>query len=182
MMKGALVRKLKGKSLPEKDIIKKWKILKGDKVEVSFGKDKGKQGEVLRVLRKKNKLIVKDINVTKRHIRKGMERPEGEKDLGKYWHAESPIHYSRLALVDPSTGRGCKVTWGEQDGEKVRIAKKTRTIIPKPAVKYTNPEKRASLPGPKDTLSDVAQKATFDPNTLNPLLLASLEHKQRHLE
>jgi hypothetical protein len=61
---GSLIRKkLRGKSLPQKDIIKKWKIFTGDTVEVSFGKDRLKQGQVVKVLKKKNKLIVKGINV-----------------------------------------------------------------------------------------------------------------------
>lgn len=61
---GSIIRKkLMGKSLPEKDIIKKWKIFTGDTVEVMRGKDKKKQGKVIKVLRKKNKLVVKGINV-----------------------------------------------------------------------------------------------------------------------
>lgn len=58
-----LRRKIMGKSVPEKDRIKKWKILAGDTVEMMAGEDKRKQGKVLKVLRKKNKLVVKGINV-----------------------------------------------------------------------------------------------------------------------
>lgn len=81
--------------------------------------------------------------------------------------------------------------WQEIEGVKQRVSKKTGTVIPKPAVKYTNPDKRTAprtfvfpdfpnhVAGPKDTPADVAQKRTFDPATLNPLLLASLEHRER---
>lgn len=58
-----LRRKIVGKSIPLDQRIKKWKIVTGDTVEMMSGEDKRKQGKVLKVLRKKNKLIVKGINV-----------------------------------------------------------------------------------------------------------------------
>jgi len=171
-----VIRKLRGKSVPTKDRIKRWKVVTGDQVEIRFGKDKKKQGEVLKVLRKKNKLVVKGVNVTKRHKRIGMS--DEQKD--GYWYAESPVHYSRVALVDPSTGRGARVRWGVVDGKKERIAKKSQTVIPKPVFKYRN-EKKRDVVGPKDTPAEATLQETFDPETLNPLLLASLEHKTRKL-
>eukprot|EP01126_Amoeba_proteus_P008610 TRINITY_DN1322_c0_g1_i3.p1 TRINITY_DN1322_c0_g1~~TRINITY_DN1322_c0_g1_i3.p1 ORF type:complete len:115 (-),score=18.15 TRINITY_DN1322_c0_g1_i3:294-638(-) len=101
--RGSAFRKtLLRRAVPEKDKIKKWKIVSGDLVEVSFGKDKGKQGTVLKVLRKKNKLVVKGVNITKRFVNKKFAKKQEEQ--GPFSFAESPIHYSRLALVDPSTG------------------------------------------------------------------------------
>lgn len=58
-----VINKLKGNSLPQKDRIKKWKIVTGDLVEMRYGEDKGKQGQVVKVLRKKNRLVVKGVNI-----------------------------------------------------------------------------------------------------------------------
>jgi hypothetical protein len=67
--RGNIIRKrLRGKSLPENQRITKWKIVTGDLVEMMYGKDKKKQGKVVKVLRKKNKLIVKGINVVWIHL------------------------------------------------------------------------------------------------------------------
>lgn len=102
----------------------KLKIKKGDKVVVLTGKDKGKTGEVLRVLREENRAVVKGVNVVKRHVRPSTVNPGGivEKELS--------IHISNIALSDPKTGKptrvGYKVASG---GVKSRIAKKSGEVI-----------------------------------------------------
>jgi len=100
------------------------KIRKGDKVVVISGKDKGKQGEVLRVVPKDNRAVVQGANMMKKHQRATRAAAGGIVEL------EAPIHCSNLAHVDPKTNAptrvGVKVL---DDGRKVRFAKKSGEII-----------------------------------------------------
>ncbi len=100
------------------------KIKKGDKVVVTTGRDKGKKGEVLKVLPKENKAIVSGVNTAKRH-QKQTQRTQGgivNKDL--------PIDLSNLAHVDPKSGEATKVGWKVLgDGRRVRFAKKSGEVI-----------------------------------------------------
>lgn len=84
---------------------------------VTSGTDQGKKGKVLRVLRKRNLVIVQGINVTRRHVRRGTR---GEFSKG-YWYAEAPLAVARVAHLDPETMRPCRVHWGELEGKKVLI-------------------------------------------------------------
>ena len=76
-------------------MVKKFKIKKGDRVVVVSGRDRGKQGEVLRVVRKEDRLVVQGINMVKRHSRPSAGHPGGIIDK------EAPIHISNVAHVDP---------------------------------------------------------------------------------
>ena len=100
------------------------KIKKGDKVIVTTGRDKGKKGEVLKVLPKENKAVVSGVNTAKRHT-KQTQRTQGgivNKDL--------PIDLSNLAHVDPKSGEATKIGWKELgDGRRVRFAKKSGEVI-----------------------------------------------------
>ena len=100
------------------------KIKKGDKVIVTTGRDKGKKGEVLKVLPKENKAIVSGVNTAKRH-QKPTQRAQGgivNKDL--------PIDLSNVAHVDPKSGEATKIGWKELgDGRRVRFAKKSGEVI-----------------------------------------------------
>lgn len=98
----------------------KFKIRKGDTVVVCSGRDKGKQGIVLSVVKDAGRLFVKGINVVKRHTKQTQTSDGGiiEKEL--------PIHISNVALVDPKDGSATKVGFKFlQDGTKVRYAKKS---------------------------------------------------------
>jgi large subunit ribosomal protein L24 len=98
----------------------KFKIRKGDTVVVRSGRDKGKQGTVLSVVKDKSKLFVKGVNVVKRHTKQTQTSEGGiiEKEL--------PIHISNVALLDPKNGLATKVGFKLlQDGTKVRYAKKS---------------------------------------------------------
>ena len=98
----------------------KFKIRKGDTVVVCSGRDKGKQGTVLSVVKDAGKLFVKGVNVVKRHTKQTQTSDGGiiEKEL--------PIHISNVALVDPKDGSATKVGFKFlQDGTKVRYAKKS---------------------------------------------------------
>ncbi len=100
------------------------RIRKGDRVVVIAGRDKGKQGEVLRVLRKENRAIVQGVMMVKRH-----ERPSA-RSAGGIVTKEAPIHLSNLAHVDPSDGRPTRIGFRIlEDGRKVRYAKRSGELI-----------------------------------------------------
>ncbi len=101
---------------PKKPI--KLKVRKGDTVLVRSGKDKGRQGAILRVMPKENRAIVQGVNVVQRHTKPSQA---GE---GGIIAMEAPIHISNLALIDPSTGKAARVGFKTlDDGTKVRVAK-----------------------------------------------------------
>ena len=94
------------------------KIRKGDKVAIISGKDKGKRGEVLRVLPKENRAVVQGVNTVTRHTRASMQNQGG---LVK---KEAPIHLSNLMLIDPSSDKPTRVGFKTlEDGTKVRVAR-----------------------------------------------------------
>jgi large subunit ribosomal protein L24 len=100
------------------------KIRKGDRVVVLTGKDKGKTGEVLRMLPKEERVLVQGVNVVKRHQRPSMQSQGGieEKEL--------PIHVSNVALSDPKDGKPTRVGFRIlNDGRKVRISRRSGETI-----------------------------------------------------
>ena len=102
----------------------KFKIRKGDKVVVRTGKDKGKTGEVLRVLRDEARVLVQGVNMIKRHTRPAPGNPGGIIDK------EASIHISNVALADPKTGKATRVGYKLlDDGRKVRIARRSGEAI-----------------------------------------------------
>ena len=100
------------------------KLKKGDKVVVLTGRDRGKEGEITRVLPKESKAVVDGINTVIRHQR------QTQGSQGGRIPKSAPIHLSNLALVDPKEGGPTRVGFriGE-DGRKVRIAKKSGEVI-----------------------------------------------------
>eukprot|EP00761_Pharyngomonas_kirbyi_P012634 gb/GECH01012661.1/.p1 GENE.gb/GECH01012661.1/~~gb/GECH01012661.1/.p1 ORF type:complete len:261 (+),score=60.58 gb/GECH01012661.1/:1-783(+) len=117
-------------------MIRRWKVLRGDKVLVIAGKDKGKQGTVKETKRLKNRLTVEGVNLQKRRIRKTNEGP------GKFVIQEGPIHYSNVKVIDPNTNKPTKISWRYlEDGKKVRVNRKTGDIIPKPAICFERRKK-----------------------------------------
>ena len=104
----------------------KLKIKKCDKFIVITGKDKGKTGEVTKVLVQENKVIVSGINMVKRHTKPSQE------SAGGIISKEMPIQISNVAYVDPKTNKptrlGIKI---DKDGHKVRFAKKSGEAVDK---------------------------------------------------
>ena len=100
------------------------KIRKGDKVIVRSGRDKGKRGEVIRVIPEEGRAVVSGVNLVKRHQRQTTTQQAG------IVSKEAPIHLSKLAHVDPSTNKptriGFKILEG---GKKVRFAKKSGEVL-----------------------------------------------------
>ncbi len=108
----------------DRSVVKKFKIKKGDQVVVVTGRDRGKQGEVLRVVRKEDRLIVQGVNMVKRHSRPSAGHPGGIIDK------EAPIHISNVAHIDPSTSRPTRVGYKLlDDGRKVRVAKRSGEVL-----------------------------------------------------
>eukprot|EP01112_Ceratiomyxa_fruticulosa_P016842 TRINITY_DN5141_c0_g1_i1.p1 TRINITY_DN5141_c0_g1~~TRINITY_DN5141_c0_g1_i1.p1 ORF type:complete len:186 (-),score=31.56 TRINITY_DN5141_c0_g1_i1:46-603(-) len=138
---------------PLPDPIKKWNIIKGDKVQIMSGKDAGKQGVVKVVMRARNRLIVEGLNLVKKHMKSSAQYKGG------IFTKESPIHYSNIALIDPSNGKPCKVgrTWLD-NGVKARVSKQTGTVIPKP--KY-QPKTKVRTEGLDDTPPEVVLEKTY---------------------
>ena len=97
----------------------KFKIKKGDQVVVITGRDKGKKGEVLEVLRAESRVRVQGVNMVKRH------RRATQNDAGGIISMEAPLHISNVAHVDPKSGAATRVGFEVKDGEKVRIAKRS---------------------------------------------------------
>ena len=103
----------------------KMRVAKGDTVKVMRGEDKGHVGEVLRVLPKTGRVVVKGANVVKRHRK--ARRPEEQSGIISM---EAPIHVSNVMLVDPKSGDATRVrTRVDEDGTKERIAVKSGEAI-----------------------------------------------------
>lgn len=103
----------------------KLKIKKGDKVTVISGKDKGKQGEVIRVLREKYRVLVSGVNMVRRHSKAGAAN-----NRGGIITKEASIHISNVAHIDPKDGKATKVGYKQlKDGKKVRFARKSGEVI-----------------------------------------------------
>ena len=99
-------------------------IKKGDLVEVIAGKDKGKQGKVLKVLTSNNRVVVEGVNMLTKHLRPSTTNPEGGVQ-----NIEGAIHASNVMLVDPKTKKPTRVGIEFKDGKKVRVSKKSGTVI-----------------------------------------------------
>lgn len=106
--------------------MKQYRIRKDDKVMVITGKDAGKIGKVLKILRKKDKVLVEKVNVAKRHMRANpyIQQPGGivEKEM--------PIHVSNLMVVCSACAKPTKVGYKyTEDGKKVRFCKKCNEVM-----------------------------------------------------
>jgi large subunit ribosomal protein L24 len=100
------------------------RIKKGDKVVVLSGKDKGKTGEVTKSMPKDGKVVVAGVNIAVRHRKASQANPQGGLE-----RSEAPLHVSKVALADPSTGKATRVRFEERDGKKVRVAVRSGELI-----------------------------------------------------
>jgi large subunit ribosomal protein L24 len=100
------------------------KIKKGDKVVVLSGRDKGRGGEVLQVVPKEERAVVRGINLVKRHQKQSAKQEAG------IVSKEATIHLSNLAIADPKDGKATRVGFKFlDDGRKVRFAKRSGDVI-----------------------------------------------------
>jgi large subunit ribosomal protein L24 len=102
----------------------KLKIKKGDQVQVIAGKDKGKRGEVLRVMTEDRRVLVQGVNMVKRHTRPSTTQPGGIVDK------EAAIHVSNVALIDPKSDKPTRAGFTYLEGNrKVRVARRSGEVI-----------------------------------------------------
>jgi len=156
-------RRIINKALKPEQQFHRWNIVRGDLVQVTAGKDKGKTGVVQKVERNANRLYVQGLNLAKKHVRATADRKGGRilKPM--------PIPYSNLALVDPETGNPTKIhrkfitkeVDGEEAFEKVRVSKKTGNIIARPEI-LTERKRAVREGGAKDTSLEIAQRVTVE--------------------
>ena len=103
----------------------KSRIRRGDKVKIISGKHKGEVGEVISVLREKNRVLVKNVNIIKK-----ARKPTQENPRGGFVEQESSIHLTNVQLLDPQTDTPTRIGMTVlKDGRKVRVARKSGTQI-----------------------------------------------------
>jgi large subunit ribosomal protein L24 len=101
------------------------KIKKGDRVVVMGGRDKGKRGEVIQVMPKESRALVRGVNMVRRHQR------QTQSQEGGIISKEGSIDLSNLAIEDPKDGKPTRVGFKTlEDGSKVRIARRSGEVIP----------------------------------------------------
>ena len=98
-------------------------LRKGDMVMVVSGSDKGKKGNVVEVILDKQRVIVEDVNIVKKHRKPTQSTPGGIVEI------PAPIHVSNVMLIDPKSGEPTRIGRKLVDGKSVRFSKKSGEII-----------------------------------------------------
>jgi large subunit ribosomal protein L24 len=100
------------------------RIRKGDNVAVLTGRDKGRRGEVIRVIPKEDRVVVQGVNMVKRH------RKPSQTTAGGIDEFEATIHVSNLAHIDPASDKPTRIGFKTlEDGRKVRVSKRSGDVI-----------------------------------------------------
>lgn len=107
----------------QKRFTPKFHLKKGDRVIVIAGSNKGATGEILEMQPDKNRAVVDNVNIVKKHTKPQGDNPGGINEV------PAPIHLSNLMLIDPKTGEPSRVGRKEVDGKLVRFSKKSGEII-----------------------------------------------------
>lgn len=96
----------------------------GDKVVVISGKDKGKEGKIISVLRNENRVVVEGINMVKKHVKGNGQQAGSINDV------EAPIHASNVMIKDPKTNKPTRIGHSvNKDGKKIRVTKKSNSSL-----------------------------------------------------
>lgn len=101
------------------------KIRRDDEVVVLAGKDKGKQGKVLKVLNAENRVVVEGVNLVKKHQKPNPQLGQA----GGIVEKEASIHVSNVAIVNPATGKADRVGFRFEDEKKVRFFKSNGELV-----------------------------------------------------
>ncbi len=101
-----------------------WRLKKGDLVEVIAGKNKGKQGKILKVYFQEKRFLVEGVNKVKRHTKPTQKLPQGG-----IIEKEAPLDFSNVLAVDPKTNRGARLGIEFKDGKRLRVFKKTGSFL-----------------------------------------------------
>mgnify|MGYP000179559441 FL=1 len=95
-------------------------VKQGDMVKIISGKDKGKVGEITKIIKNENRVVVKEINIKRKHV-----KPRKEGDVGKISQFEAPIHSSNVMLYNQDKQLASRVGYKvDESGNKVRVFKK----------------------------------------------------------
>jgi len=105
----------------------RFKIRKGDTVEIISGRDKGTKGEVLRVLAAEERIVVRGVNLRKKHQRQ--VQAGGRQMNPGIIHFEAPIHVSNAMLVCPKCGEATRVAVRRTDDKSQRVCKQCESVI-----------------------------------------------------
>lgn len=100
-----------------------FKIRKGDQVEITTGKDRGRRGKVLAIYTDKNRVLVEGLNMIKKH-----QRAAGNEE-GGIIEKEAPVQISNVMVVDPKDDKPTRVGFTIKDGKKHRISKRTQQLL-----------------------------------------------------
>jgi large subunit ribosomal protein L24 len=96
------------------------RIRKDDMVEIISGNDRGKRGRILKMVLKKDRVLVQGINLRWKHMRKSQQSPQG----GRI-RKEIPVHVSNVMLIDETSDSATRIGYERIDGKKVRVARKS---------------------------------------------------------
>ena len=96
------------------------RIRKDDLVEVTAGNDRGTRGRVLKIIPKKERVLIQGVNLRWKHMRKSQQSPQG----GRI-RKEIPIHVSNVMLIDETSDSATRIGYERIDGKKVRVARKS---------------------------------------------------------
>ena len=103
-------------------------VRRNDKVKILWGKDKGKEGEIIAVDPKKRRVIVSKINLAKRHA-----KPQGTKEAGGIKDKELYLPMAKVMLIDPDNKKPTRPKFDKlTDGTKIRVGRKSGSVIPEP--------------------------------------------------
>jgi len=96
----------------------------GDKVVVIAGKDKGKEGKIIKTLRSENRVVVEGVNIVKKTV-----KPNGQ-NAGSIIEIEAPIHASNVMILDPKTNTRTRIGHtNDKKGKKIRCTKKSNSNL-----------------------------------------------------
>jgi large subunit ribosomal protein L24 len=94
----------------------------GDKVVVIAGKDKGKEGKIIKTIKNANKVVVEGVNIVTKHV-----KPSAQNENGGIIKVEAPIHASNVMIIDPKTGKRTRIAHEiDEKGNKIRISVKSK--------------------------------------------------------
>lgn len=100
------------------------KILKNDTVKITAGKDKGKNGKVLKVFPKKNKILIDGLNLFKKHV-----KPKKQNQKGEIILVPRPLDVSKVMIICSSCQKATRIGYRIEDNQKTRICKKCQSKI-----------------------------------------------------
>lgn len=136
--------------------IERWRIVRGDLVQVTSGPLMGGRGRVLEVVRASNRVVVQGLGVVKKWV------PQPDSPRKKMVRTEAPIPVSRVQVVCPETNLPTRVGYAFlEDGTKVRVASRSGAIIPRPEILTKRRVSRPESEGVKDTAPETVLERTF---------------------